>query len=255
MQAQFGMDRTNRNAALLLMKVRMIAIDEVYLRDPESPSCSSGQMTSLGNPPSLGEDSDASFVDQEIAPSTPKLRCRAVSVCSLDLDRSPSLSPSSVRDIFTPQEATSTGSILSSDETLSDQLRLSPTELKGANVHLTQLPFNPSNKFVGDKIPGPVRAVLRKKFSWKSYPELEDYLVKNRQEYLEYSSSLNYTAEQKRYNNTLTQGLLDLAADAGYVFEGFTFAAVRDRIRCYYKSYVQAAKKKKRKSPKKRVNK
>ena len=142
---------------------------------------------------------------------------------------------------------------MSSDDS-SDRFLLSPTELKGANVHLTQLPFNPSNKFVGDKIPGPVRAVLRKKFSWKSYPELEDYLVKNRLEYLQYSSSLNYTAEQKRYNNTLTQGLLDLAADVGYVFEGFTFAAIRDRIRCYYKSYVQALKKKKRKS-KKRVSK
>jgi len=92
-----------------------------------------------------------------------------------------------------------------------------------------------------------VRAVLRKKFSWKSFPELEAYLIEHRPRYLQYSSQLNYTAEQKRYNNSLTQGLLDLAAENGYLFEGFTFAAVRDRIRCYYKSYVQAVKKKKRK--------
>jgi hypothetical protein len=90
-----------------------------------------------------------------------------------------------------------------------------------------------------------VRDVLRKKFSWKSFPELERYLIDHRSQYLQYSNQLNYTAEQKRYNNRLTQGLLDLAAVEGYLFEDFTFAAVRDRIRCYYKSYVQANKKKK----------
>ena len=79
-----------------------------------------------------------------------------------------------------------------------------------------------------------------------NYPELEKYLVDHRAEYLQYSSCFNYTSEQKRYNNDLTQGLLDLAADEGYVFEEFTFAAVRDRIRCYYKSCVQASKKKRK---------
>jgi hypothetical protein len=90
------------------------------------------------------------------------------------------------------------------------------------------------------------KGTLRKKFSWKSFPELETYLVDHRAQYLEYSSSLNYTKAQKLYNNKLTQGLLDLAAAEGYTFEGFSFAAVRDRIRCFYKSYVQATKKKKR---------
>lgn len=47
-------------------------------------------------------------------------------------------------------------------------------------------------------------------------------------------------------SNELTQGLLDLAKEEGYLFEDFTFAAIRDRIRCYYKSYVQATKKKKK---------
>jgi hypothetical protein len=90
------------------------------------------------------------------------------------------------------------------------------------------------------------KGTLRKKFSWKSFPELETYLIDHRAQYLEYSASLNYTKAQKIYNNKLTQGLLDLAAAEGYTFEGFSFAAVRDRIRCFYKSYVQATKKKKR---------
>lgn len=104
------------------------------------------------------------------------------------------------------------------------------------------------NKFVGESLPLGVTArdVLRKKFSWKSFPELEAYLVDHRPKYLECSNALNYTKAQKHYNNQLTQGLLDLAADEGYLFEGFTFAAVRDRIRCFYKSFVQATKKKKR---------
>jgi hypothetical protein len=115
--------------------------------------------------------------------------------------------------------------------------------------------------------------ILRKKFSWRNYPEvrsyivficnsleipipttkntlykkkkqLEEYLIANRNEYLHHSS-LNYTAEQKHFNNRLTEGLLELAAKHNYIFdEGcFNFVAVRDRIRCYYKSYVQSSKK------------
>lgn len=127
---------------------------------------------------------------------------------------------------------------------------------------------------------GSIRATLRKKFSWKQFPEvsacfsvnartaagrarcipvlvanphpmlaiviqLEEYLISNQDEYFEFSSR-NYTAEQRKYNNGLTRGLLDLAAEEGYVFEEFTFSMVRDRIRCYYKSHSQSCKKKRR---------
>ena len=37
----------------------------------------------------------------------------------------------------------------------------------------------------------------------------------NQEEYFEYSSK-NYTAEQRKYNNDLTRGLLDLASTEGY---------------------------------------
>lgn len=86
--------------------------------------------------------------------------------------------------------------------------------------------------------------VLRKKFSWRNYPELEEYLIANRTDYLRHSA-LNYTAEQKHFNNRLTEGLLELAAKLNYVFDEtcFNFVAVRDRIRCYYKSFVQSSKK------------
>ena len=88
------------------------------------------------------------------------------------------------------------------------------------------------------------RKVLRKKFSWKNYPELEDFLIANREEYLRHSA-MNYTMQQKEYNNRLTERLLQLASDCGYIFdeECFSFVSVRDRIRCYFKSYVQSKKK------------
>lgn len=121
-----------------------------------------------------------------------------------------------------------------------------PSESTPVDQRESQITHKANKKFVGTNAVGPVRAVLRRKFSWKAYPELEKYLVEHRAEYLQYSSCFNYTSEQKRYNNDLTQGLIDLAAEEGYVFEEFTFAAIRDRIRCYYKSCVQAAKKKRR---------
>ena len=88
------------------------------------------------------------------------------------------------------------------------------------------------------------KTILRKKFSWKHYPELERFLIGNRDDYLKHSN-MNYTAEQKQYNNWLTERLLEVAAEHHYAFdpEEFKFVAIRDRIRCYYKSYVQTARK------------
>ena len=74
--------------------------------------------------------------------------------------------------------------------------------------------------------------------------QLEQFLITNREEYLRHSA-LNYTIQQKQYNNRLTDELLELATRYGYIFDTqeFSFVTVRDRIRCYYKSYVQSAKK------------
>ena len=117
------------------------------------------------------------------------------------------------------------------------------------------------------------KTVLRKKFAWKHYPEvrwvsavfswtamfnkgrsmrfafdpyaqLERFLIENRDDYLEHSSR-NYTIAQKQFNNHLTEELLKVAEKHNYVFDPdeFNFVAIRDRIRCYYKSYVQTIRK------------
>jgi len=92
--------------------------------------------------------------------------------------------------------------------------------------------------------PNVKKTILRRKCAWKNYPELEAFLIANREEYLRHSA-MNYTVQQKQYNNRLTERLLEVAANHNYVFDenDFNFVAVRDRIRCYYKSYVQSSKK------------
>ena len=94
----------------------------------------------------------------------------------------------------------------------------------------------------------PMKLILRKKFSWKNYPEvrsfeldfynslcnalyrnphliyfiiifqLEEFLVANREEYLRHST-LNYTMQQKKYNNCLTERMIKLAGEHGYTFD------------------------------------
>ena len=70
-------------------------------------------------------------------------------------------------------------------------------------------------------------------------------MVENRETYLQHSA-MNYTQEQKEFNNKLTERLLQVADTNNYIFHAndFDFVSIRDRIRCYYKSYVQANKKK-----------
>jgi len=74
--------------------------------------------------------------------------------------------------------------------------------------------------------------------------QLERFLIANRDEYLRHSSQ-NYTLAQKQYNNWLTERLMEVAEEYRYEFdpEDFNFVGIRDRIRCYYKSYVQTARK------------
>lgn len=123
----------------------------------------------------------------------------------------------------------------------------SPNEVYGSNLLL--MPFvdqlDASPQIVATPLrKSPCRTILRKKFSWKHYPPLEDFLIANRDEYLRHST-LNYTLQQKKYNNMLTEQMIQLASQHRLIFDKkeFSFVTVRDRIRCYYKSYVQSLKK------------
>ena len=86
--------------------------------------------------------------------------------------------------------------------------------------------------------------LIMKRFCWRDFPELENILISNRREYLSFSSH-NYSPAQKKFNNNLTASIIKTAEECGYKFspQHFDFSAVRDRIRCFYKSYVQGEKK------------
>jgi hypothetical protein len=114
--------------------------------------------------------------------------------------------------------------------------RVPPPDYRGYPLH------HPRGKAQPPQQSGKI--ILRRKCAWKNYPELEHFLIENREEYLRHSAR-NYTQEQKQYNNDLTERLLDVAAKHNYEFDrnDFNFVAIRDRIRCYYKSYVQNCKK------------
>jgi len=91
---------------------------------------------------------------------------------------------------------------------------------------------------------GSNKMLIMKRFCWRDFPELENILISNRREYLSFSSR-NYSPTQKKFNNNLTATVIKTAEECGYKFspQHFDFSSVRDRIRCYYKSYVQGEKK------------
>ena len=232
------------HGARLLLDFKSIAADELQYTKIEIPEKPKPRIAALI--PTQWEDSESDDKEEEYVAKQKRPRTVSVSFDETPmspLPPSPSLSYDTESISSSPRSPTFDRPVgLVSPDGRRKVIEL-PDNLKQVEVLINR----PSpSKLVGTQVKGPVKAVLQRKFSWKNYPALEAYLVKNRDEYLQYSSELNYTAEQKRYNNTLTQGLLDLAEEEGYLFEDFTFAAIRDRIRCYYKSYVQATKKKKK---------
>jgi hypothetical protein len=52
--------------------------------------------------------------------------------------------------------------------------------------------------------------------------------------------------QQRQFNNNLTERLLEVATQYGYLFDtqDFTFVTVRDRIRCFYNCFVYSQKRK-----------
>lgn len=119
-----------------------------------------------------------------------------------------------------------------------------PRSVSLAEAAIEQVPILELHAPASSASDKPKTLILRRKFSWKNYPELEEFLIANREEYLRHST-LNYTMQQKKYNNCLTERMIKLAGEHGYIFDEteFSFVTVRDRIRCYYKSYVQSMKK------------
>lgn len=108
-----------------------------------------------------------------------------------------------------------------------------------------------------EALPGPGH-VLPEGFFWAHYPPLEKVLKDNMAEYYELSITKCQSAQQQSFNNTLVELVRAESNRQGWLYAPcFTDKNLRDRIRCYYKTHIQNAKKRLRtmvKNPTKRAN-
>jgi len=94
-------------------------------------------------------------------------------------------------------------------------------------------------------IPGPGH-VLPDGFFWAKYPPLESVLKKHMPEYYRLSMEMCQSVNQQAFNNCLVEEVRAAATERGWTFDPVHFGehkVLRDRIRCYYKTHIQNAKK------------
>ena len=101
--------------------------------------------------------------------------------------------------------------------------------------------------------------VLADGFHWAEYPPLDTLLRENMRKYYELSTERCQTREQQEYNNGLVHLIRNEAAKHGWKFDDEVFDdnKIRDRIRCFFKSHMQNAKKRLKtmlKNPEKKAN-
>jgi hypothetical protein len=89
-----------------------------------------------------------------------------------------------------------------------------------------------------------VSRVITEGFFWREYPACEQVLYNHMHKYYEISAIQKNYKVQQYFNNVLVEEVRKAAEDSGFTVDpDFCDKKLRDRIRCFYKTHLQNAKK------------